>query len=116
MIIELADFDAIKDDALRKFEERVSSAMDNRDQLELEAFRLESQLEQLYSFTAAAARREDDMGATAQLWEHLVTTCDLFANRLLQLSKDHSIATTAHDHILDIRSAAEELRALHGPA
>ena len=61
------------------------------------------------------ARREPDMAKTAELWGRLVKTCDIFAARLFQLSQQHALGTTAYDHILDIRSAAEELRALHAP-
>ena len=53
MTLELSDLDSIKNSALQKFEERVTSARDNRDAIEREAFRLESQAEQFYSFTRA---------------------------------------------------------------
>ncbi|MBI3849426.1 MAG: hypothetical protein HY298_03910 [Verrucomicrobia bacterium] len=115
MTLELSDLDTIKNNALKKFEERVCSARDNRAEIEREAFRLESQLEQLYSFTAVMARREPEVARTAELWESLVKTCDLFAGKVFQLSQQHSLGTAAYDHILDIRSAAEELRTLHRP-
>ena len=115
MTLELSDLDTIKNDALKKFDERVCSAGENRQQIEREAFRLESQLEQLYSFTAVMARREPAVAATAELWEHLVRTCDVFAGKIFQLSQQYSLSTAAYDRILDIRSAAEELRALHRP-
>ena len=35
------------------------------------------------------------------------------AGKLFQLSEKYSVGTAAYDHILDIRSAAEELRSLH---
>ena len=113
MTLELSDLDSIQASALRKFEERVGCAGDNRAAIEREAFKLESQLEQLYSFTAALARREPDVTRTAELWQSLVRTCDLFAGRVFQLSQLHALDTAAYDQILDIRSAAEELRALH---
>ena len=114
MIVELSDLDTIKEHALKKkSEERIENAGEDRQAIEREAFRLESQLEQLYSFTAVMARREGDMDRTAELWANLVRTCDLFANKVFQLAQQHSLPTTAYDHILDIRSAAEELRALH---
>src|SRR5216117_97559 len=115
MTLELSDLDTIKNSALKKFEERVTSAKDNREEIEREAFRLESQAEQLYSVTAALARHEVDLARTAELWDSLVKTCDLFAAKLFQLSQQYSLGTSAYDHILDIRSAAEELRALHRP-
>ena len=115
MTLELSDLDTIKKSALERFEERVGSAGDNRERIEREAFRLESQLEQLYSLTAVMARREPEVAGTAQLWDSLVGTCDLFAARIYQLSQQYSLGRTAYDHILDIRTAAEELRALHSP-
>src|SRR5437867_901114 len=115
MILEISDLEAIQDSALRKFDERVSRAAARREDIAREADRLESQLEQLYSLSALMARREPDVAKTAELWGRLVKTCDLFAARLFQLSQQHALGTSAYDHILDIRSAAEELRALHAP-
>jgi hypothetical protein len=115
MMLELSDLDTIQSNALERFEERVCSAGDNREKIEREAFRLESQLEQLYSLTAVMARREAEVVGTAQLWGSLVRTCDLFAAKIFQLSQQHSFGHAAYDHILDIRTAAEELRALHSP-
>ena len=115
MTLELSDLDSIKANALKKFEERVGCAGDNRDEIEREAFKLGSQLEQLYSLTAALARREPDVACTAELWLNLVKTCDVFAGRVFQLSQQYALGTAAYDQILDIRSAAEELRTLHCP-
>jgi hypothetical protein len=115
MTLELSDLDTIRQNALKKFEERVGGAGDNAGAIERELFRLESQLEQLYSFTAAVARREPEVTRTAELWEGFVKTCDLFAGRIFQLSQQYALGTAAYDSILDIRSTAEELRALHSP-
>jgi hypothetical protein len=115
MTLELSDLDTLKNSALERFAERVCSAGDNREQIEREAFRLESQLEQLYSLTAVMARREPEVAGTAQLWDSLVRSCDLFAAKIYQLSQQHSRGRSAYDHILDIRTAADELRALHSP-
>jgi len=115
MTLELSDLDTIKNHALEKFEERVGSADASREKMEREAFRLQSQLEQLYSLTAVLARREPDVVATAQLWDGLVKACDLFAGKILQISQRYSLDRTAYDNTLDIRTAAEELRTLHMP-
>jgi len=115
MTLELCDLDTINNNALKRFDERVSSAGDNREEIQREALRLESQLEQLYSFTAALAKREANVERTADLWENLVKTCGVFANKLFQLAQQHSLSTEVYDQILDIRSAAEELRLLHSP-
>ena len=116
MTLELSDLDSVKDSALKQFDERVAKADPaNRNEIEREVARLESQLEQLYSFTALMARREPDMAKTAELWARFVKTCDLFAGRVFQLSQQLALGMVAYDHILDIRSAAEELRTLHSP-
>lgn len=113
MTLELSDLDTIKDNALKKFEERLSSAGSDREKIERAAFTLASQLEELYSFTVVLAGGEPDLARTADLWSNLVKTCELFADRILQISQQFSLATAACDHILDIRSFAEELRFLH---
>ena len=114
MILEYSDLDTIKDNALRKFDERISQAdPSNSAAIERELVRLESQLEQFYSLTAAMARREPDVVKTADLWARLVKMCDVFAARAFQLAQEHSLTPSTYDSILDIRSAAEELRALH---
>src|SRR5438445_13894588 len=103
MTLELSDLDTIKENALKQFQEGVSSAGDDREKIERETFRLESQLEQLYSFTAVVARREADVSKTAELWASLVKTCDLFASKIFGLSQQYSLPTSAYDHVLDIR-------------
>src|ERR1035437_5783846 len=115
MTLELSDLDTIQNSALARFEVRVGSARDNSEKIEREAFRLESQLEQFYSLTAVIARREPVVTGTAQLWDSLVRSCDLYAAKIFQLSQQYSLGRSAYDHILDIRTAAEELRALHSP-
>jgi hypothetical protein len=114
MTLELSDLDTLKDTALKNFEARLSKAgLAKPSEIELEGARLESQLEQLYSFTALLARREPDMARTAELWAKLVKACDLFAGRIYSLAQEHDLSISAYDRILDIRAAAEELRALH---
>jgi len=114
MTLEFSDLDAIRDSALKKFDERIARATpDSRDEIAREASRLESQLEQLYSLTALMARREPDVAKTAELWQRLVRICDLFAGRVFQLAQQQASAHSIYDSILDIRGAAEELRALH---
>ena len=115
MTLEQSDLDMIKNHAVEIFEERVGNAGNSPEKIEREAFRLESQFEQLYSLTAMAARREPDVAATARLWDNLAKTCDLFAGKVFQLSQQSSLGRSAYDNILDIRTAAEELRALHTP-
>ena len=108
MTLELSDLDTIKDNALKQFDERVAKANPaDRNEIEREVARLESQLEQLYSFTALMARRELDMAKTAELWARLVKICDVFAGRVFQCSQQHVLDTAGYDNILDFRTAAD---------
>jgi hypothetical protein len=114
MRLEISDLDVMKESALKKFDERLAKADPARPQdVEREAARLESQLEQLYSLTALMAQREPDVNKTAELWLRLMKICDAFANRVFQLSERHAASKSAYDTILDLRSAADELRTLH---
>ena len=116
MVVNISDLDRLKESAMQSFEQRLAKAdLRNRVEVEREVARLESQLEQLYSFTALIARHETDVTQTADLWLTLVQICDVFAARVYQLSQDHPVAASGYDRMLDIRSAAEELRALHSP-
>jgi hypothetical protein len=116
MNLELADLETIQDSALKALDERIAKTdPSNTGAFERELIRLESQLEQLYSLTAAMARREPDVARTAELWARLVRWCDLFAARAFQLADKYRLNTSTYDTILDIRTAADELRALHSP-
>jgi hypothetical protein len=53
------------------------------------------------------------MARTAELWDRLVSTCDLFAGRVFSLAQQYALNLSAYDRILDIRGAALELRTLH---
>lgn len=114
MIVDFEDIEALTDNALKRFEAAVAKADPaDPDEVALEITRLESKLEQLYSFTAIMARREADVVRTADLWRNLVQICDLFAGRVYQLAQRYPIAASTYDNMLDIRGAAEELRVLH---
>lgn len=115
MTLEISDLDLIKDNALKKFDERVSGAGDDRKKMEREIAKLESQLEQMFSFFVVMARRESDVTEIAAMWADFVKTCDKFAGKVFQLAQSYSLDTAPYDSILDIRSSAEELRALHSP-
>ena len=76
MTLELSDLDTIKDSALKSFEERVAKASPaDREQMERELVRLESQLEQLYSFTALMARREPEMAFYRERCQRSASQC-----------------------------------------
>jgi len=114
MILELSDLDAIQDNALKQFGRASGQKADpsNREEIERETARLESQLEQLYSFTALMARREPDMAKTAELWARLVRISDVFAGRVFPaLETAMRSPRKCMTASWNIRSAAEELRA-----
>ena len=114
MILTLNDLDALKDAAIKRFDERVAKVdSDICYEFDAEVARLESQLEQLYSITASMARNEVGVAKTADLWRQMVQTCDEFAGRVQALSKAHPSCTASYDHMLDIRCAAKELVELH---
>src|SRR5206468_8580080 len=112
MVLELSDLDVIKDTALKRFDERVAKTDPaDREEIEREAARLESQLEQLYSLTALIARREPDVAKTAELWGRLVRICDVFAGRISQLAQQHALGTSAYDrseeHTSELQSRSD---------
>ncbi len=114
MVVTFEDIDSLKEAAIQRFNERVTQvAPDVSGEFDAEVARLESQLEQLYALTARMARNEPDVAETAELWARLVKICDEFAHRVYALSQQHPACRASYDHMLDLRCAAEELRALH---
>ena len=114
MKLELRDFEAIKDSAIKTFEERVTAAGPKTGRaFDLEVARLESQLVQLYGLAAIMARREPEMEKTAALWDTLVMICDAFAQRVRERCLEEAACQASYDKILDIRNACVELRDLH---
>ena len=104
----------MKDSAIKAFEERVAAVNPNICwEFDLEVARLESQLVQLYSLAAIMARREPEMGKTAELWDTMANVCDAFAKRVRELCLEHPACQASYDKILDIRNACVELRDLH---
>ena len=114
MILELADLEKIGNSALQSFEERrAANPADTEWNFDLEVARLESQLTQLYAFAAMAARREESMEKTAQLWAAMVSICDAFAARVSALCREHPAGAASHDRILDLRNKCARLEQLH---
>jgi len=58
-------------------------------------------------------RCETDIARTADLWQRPVKICDVSAVLVFQLSQQYALSNATYDSIIDIRSAAEVLRALH---
>jgi len=80
-----------------------------------EAARLESELLVIYKMVALCARAETDLAEVAEAWTRMVAICDVFASRLLTLSKAHPCcgAEAFHDRVLDLRNKCRRLKELH---
>jgi hypothetical protein len=108
------DLDALKDAAIKRFDERLAQTDPSLCyEFDAEVARLESQLEQLYAVTASLARNEPTVEKTADLWERMVQICDEFAGRVIILSEEHPSCKASYDRMLDVRCAAKELADLH---
>jgi len=112
--LKFEDIDSLKAAAMRRFEERVTQVDPEVCwEFDAEVARLESQLDQLYALTARIARNEPDVSRTAEIWARFVAISDEFAHRVYKLTLEHPGCRASYDHMLDLRCAAEELRALH---
>lgn len=80
-----------------------------------EAARLESELLVIYKMVVLHVRAEDDLDKVAAAWTRMVGICDVFAARLLTLSKAHPGcgAEAFHDRVLDLRNKCRRLEQLH---
>ena len=115
MTIEIGDLEQMTAAALEASNRRLSAPGEEAHREERETARLEALAEQIYALTAAAARREPDVAATAALWQVAVQQCDAIAARLQQVAALREVPDRAYDRVLDIRSAARELQVLHTP-
>ena len=114
MTLTFEDIDSLGEAAISRFDARVAQVDPSlRNEFDAEVARLESQLDQLYALTARMTRNEPDVQKTAELWARLVQICDAFAHRVYALSQEHPVCRASYDHMLDLRCAAEERRALH---
>ena len=108
MTLEVVDLDALKDAAIRKFDDRLAHA--TRDEsLDREVAQLLAELEQIYRVVVLLQKNETNMERVAEIWGKMVAICDECARRLSKLAAQRP----AYDRILDVRNAAEERRRLH---
>jgi hypothetical protein len=82
MVLEAADFQAITDSALQRFDERMAAV---NSEFEIEVARLESQVIQLYGIAALLARREMDLDKIGNIWGAMISVCDTVAQRIQTL-------------------------------
>jgi hypothetical protein len=112
MTLELHDLDALKDAAIRKFDERLAHAAKD-EPMDREVTQLLAELEQIYRVVVLLQKNESDMEHVAEIWARMVTICDECARRLSALASERPAYRSSYDRILDIRNAAEERRHLH---
>jgi len=114
MVLDAADFLAITDSALKRFDEGVAASdPEIGGKCDLEVARLESQMIQLYGIAALLARREMDLGEIAEVWGSMISVCDTVAQKIQRLCGEHTFCVASHDRILDIRNKSARLRELH---
>lgn len=114
MILELSDLEKLKDSALKSFVDRMASVDPQICwEFDVEVARLESQLVQLYAFAAMAAKREETLEGTAEIWAAMVSICDAIAQTMSEFCKQHSASMASHDRILDLRNKCMRLQQLH---
>lgn len=108
MTLELVDLDALKDAAIKKFDDRLAHAAKD-EPMDREVAQLQAELEQIYRMVALLQKNESDMQRVEEIWGKMVGICDEFARRLSALSAHRA----SYDRVLDVRNAAEERRRLH---
>ena len=111
MTLDLVDLDALKDAAIKKFDDRLAHAAKD-EPMDCEVAQLQAELEQIYRVVVLLQKNETDMQRVEELWGKMVAICDEFARRLSALAAHRS----SYDRVLDLRNAAEERRRLHGHA
>jgi hypothetical protein len=112
MTLEMVDLDALKDAAIKKFDDHLAISTQGAP-MDREVAGLQAELEQIYRVVVLLQKNETDMGRVAELWSKMVNICDEFARRLSSLAADRPVYRPSHDRILDLRNAAEERRRLH---
>ncbi|MDR1282354.1 MAG: hypothetical protein LBK99_16250 [Opitutaceae bacterium] len=111
MILTEHDFDTIKKENLRQFDDNLSKAGPRHLGREVRA--LEANAVQLYGVAALMARNADDIETVASIWTAMEKVCDAFAKKLGALAKKHPGSKVSHDKLLDLRNRCTELRELH---
>jgi hypothetical protein len=112
MTLELADLDALKEAAIRKFDNSLTESAQHLPP-EREVAQLQAELEQIYRVVALLQKNEPSLEVVAEIWHKMVGICDEFGRRLAALTSQGPAYRAAYDRILDLRNAAEERRQLH---
>ena len=115
MTLELADFDTLKEAAIKKFDDSLAQLAEN-EPLDRQVGQLQAELEQIYRVVVLLQKNEIGMERVAEIWGRLVAICDEFTRRLFVLAGKSAAYRASYDRILDLRNSAEERRRLHTPA
>ena len=112
MTLELDDLDTLKEAAIKRFDDGLAHAAQDKP-ADHEVAQLQAELEQIYRVVVLLQKNEPGMERVAEIWGKLVAICDEFARRLSALAGKRAAYRSAYDRILDLRNAAEERRRLH---
>jgi len=111
----LADLDALKEAAIKKFEQSLADNEQNKP-LDSQVGQLQAELEQIYRVVVLLQKNETSMDETRKIWGKMVAICDEFSRRLSGIAGKRASYRASYDRILDLRNAAEERRRLHAKA
>ena len=115
MILELADLDALREAAIKKFDDCVAHRTQDKP-LDREVAQLQAELEQIYRVVVLLQKNESSIERVAEIWQKMVAICDEFARGVSVLAAKGASYRASYDRILDLRNAAEERRRLHDRA
>ena len=115
MTLELTDLDALKEAAIKKFDDYLAQVAPD-EPMDREVTQLQAELEQIYRVVVLLQKNEPSTERVEEIWGKAVTICDEFARRLSALAGKRAAYRTSYDRILDLRNAAEERRRLHARA
>jgi|ERR1051325_4905126 hypothetical protein len=112
MTLELTDLDALKDAAIKKFDDCLALIAEH-EPVDRQVAQLQTELEQMYRMVVLLQKNESRMERVAEIWQKMVSICDECARRLSGLVSKQPVYRASYDRILDLRNAAEERRRLH---
>src|SRR5712692_6618113 len=102
MTLELADLDALKEAAVKKFDDGIAH-LSQSETLDREVSQLQAELEQIYRVVVLLQKNELNMERVAEIWGKMVAICDEVARRLSALAGKHASCRPTYDRILDLR-------------
>ena len=114
MTFELVDLEEMGEKALQDF----TASLANGPAGDAASFysavnRLVANVEFTYGVAAKLAHREPTMEGTIAIWSKMMAICDLVAQQVKELERQHPSCKASFDRILDYRNAAEKRRELH---